>query len=80
MASLAHDIAMEAPSIRADVIEAMEFPQLAQKYGVSGVPTTVISDVVHFVGSLPEKQFLMQIQEAAEQVKTLKSAGQPPSD
>jgi glutaredoxin-like protein len=60
-ASMAHMFAVENDIIRADVIDANEFPQLAIKYGVMGVPKVVVNDKVEFVGVLPEKMFLEHV-------------------
>ena len=56
--SLAHQFAMENPNIRADMIEINEFPQLAIKYTVMGVPKTVINENVEMVGLQPEEELL----------------------
>jgi glutaredoxin-like protein len=61
VASLAHKFAIENDLIRADVIEVSEFPHLGFKYGVMGVPKTVINEKVEFVGALPEDLFLEHI-------------------
>ena len=53
--------AVESPHITADVVEATEFPEWVRKYGVRGVPKTIINDDVEFVGALPEKEFLQYI-------------------
>jgi len=46
---------MESALITADVVEATEFPLLARKYAVRGVPKTVINDgESEFVGAQPE--------------------------
>lgn len=55
----AHKMAMENEWIRADMIEATEFPELADKYGVMGVPRVVINDEHYFEGALPEQVFLL---------------------
>lgn len=55
----AHKMAMENELIRADMIEATEFPELADKYGVMGVPRVVINDEHYFEGALPEQVFLL---------------------
>lgn len=57
-AVMAHKFAMENDLIRADVIDASEFPHLAQKYSVMGVPKVVINEKVEFVGAVPENMFL----------------------
>lgn len=61
VASLAHKFAVESDLIKADVIEVGEFPHLGLKYGVMGVPKTVINEKVEFVGALPEDLFLEHI-------------------
>lgn len=63
---LAHMMAMENPKmIRAEMIEALEFPELADKYGVSGVPHTTINDGKGTViGAVPEAHLLTEIRAA----------------
>jgi len=63
---LAHMMAMENPRmVRAEMIEAMEFPELADKYGVSGVPHTTINDGKGTViGAVPESYLLTEIRAA----------------
>lgn len=57
---------MENDLIRADAIEATEFPDLAEKYRVYAVPKTVINDAAGIEGSLPEQLFLDGILKALE--------------
>jgi glutaredoxin-like protein len=63
---LAHQMAMENPAmIRAEGVEATEFPELADQFHVRGVPQTVInagSGMV--VGAVPEQRLLAEIQRA----------------
>jgi predicted DsbA family dithiol-disulfide isomerase len=49
---------MENPLITADMIEAIEFPHLAEKYEVTGVPKTIINEKVEIEGAVPENVFL----------------------
>ncbi|MBN2147058.1 MAG: thioredoxin family protein [Anaerolineales bacterium] len=63
---LAHQMAMESPMIQAEMVEAMEFPDLANRHNVSGVPQTTINDGAGtVVGSVPEAQLLAEIQRLA---------------
>ena len=55
---LAHHLAIASEWIRADCVEATEFPDLAQRYRVMAVPKTVVNDRVSFEGALPEPQFV----------------------
>ena len=61
---LAHRMAMESDMVRADMVEASEFPYLVHKYNVFGVPKTVVNEEVDFEGSLPEPLFLAQVMQA----------------
>jgi len=61
VASIANKFAVENDSIRVDVVDVSEFPHLAQKYGVMGVPKTVINERVEFVGAVPEDIFLEHV-------------------
>jgi predicted DsbA family dithiol-disulfide isomerase len=45
---------MESEWITADTVEATEFPHLANKYQVFGVPRTVINETIHVEGAVPE--------------------------
>jgi len=66
MVRLAHQAAMESPWIRADMIEAMEFPELADAYGVYGVPRTVINEVIHIEGAVPEGYFIRELMKVTD--------------
>lgn len=55
---LAYSFALENDLIRADAIEASEFPDLSALYRVYAVPRTVINGEGSIEGSLPEDAFL----------------------
>ncbi|MCX8201460.1 MAG: thioredoxin family protein [Candidatus Caldarchaeum sp.] len=57
----AHQMAIENELITADMIEAIEFPHLANKYDVMAVPKIVINDKIFFEGALPESHFLEHV-------------------
>ncbi len=61
---LAHQCAMESPRVRGEMVESTEFPHLAQKYHVFGVPKTVINETVFVEGAVPEDVFLEHILKA----------------
>jgi len=55
--------------IEAEAIEAMEFPELSDRYGVSGVPQTTINlGAGTAVGAVPEEHLLAEIQRAVNRV------------
>jgi glutaredoxin-like protein len=56
-AAVAHKLAIESSLIRADVIDTSEFPDLALKNNVIGVPKIVINGKVDFVGAFNEDLF-----------------------
>ena len=58
---LAHRLAMESDWIRADMVEATEFPHLANKYQVYGVPRTVINETIHVEGAVPEPMLVSEL-------------------
>ena len=60
----AHQMAIENEKITADMVEAIEFPHLAQKYQVMGVPKTIINEKTEVVGLVPEEVFLEEIKKA----------------
>ncbi|RME39382.1 MAG: glutaredoxin [Thermoflexia bacterium] len=62
--TLAHQMAVASPMVRADMVEATEFPHLAYRYHVMGVPRTVINEKVHIEGAVPESYVLAKLQEA----------------
>jgi len=53
-------MAFASPNITSVAVEATEFPDLARKYHVSGVPKTVVNDEVEILGALPEDAFVDQ--------------------
>ncbi len=65
---LAHQMAMENPRmIRAEGVEAMEFPELANRFNVHGVPQTVINAGAGIVvGAVPEQNLLAEISRALQ--------------
>jgi glutaredoxin-like protein len=56
-AAIAHKLAIESDMIKSDVIESSEFPDMAMKYNVIGVPKVVINEKIDFVGEFNEDLF-----------------------
>jgi alkyl hydroperoxide reductase subunit AhpF len=57
----AYRLALANPNVVAEGVEASEFPQLAQRYRISGVPDTVIdgpNGQERVLGGQPDKVFL----------------------
>jgi hypothetical protein len=53
-------MALASPNITAFAVEATEFPDLARRYRVTGVPKTIVADDVEILGALPEPAFVEQ--------------------
>jgi predicted DsbA family dithiol-disulfide isomerase len=53
-------MAFASPNITAYAVEATEFPDLARRYRVTGVPKTVVDEEVEILGALPESAFVEQ--------------------
>jgi len=62
---LAHKMAMENALVQAEMVEATEFPELSNRFGVSGVPqTTINSGKGNVIGAVPEANLMAEIQRA----------------
>lgn len=58
-------MAMESPLVQAEGVDAMEFPDLADRFRVSGVPQTTINDGAGIVmGAVPPEYLVAEIQRA----------------
>ncbi|MBN2794198.1 MAG: thioredoxin family protein [Clostridia bacterium] len=62
--SKAHKLAYENPNVEAEMIECGTFPELADKYNVSGVPKIVFNDTEELIGNQPFDQFLSAVLKA----------------
>lgn len=51
--------------MRADIVEASEFPELAERFAVYAVPKVVINGTTEFVGAQPEAAFVGYVAQAA---------------
>lgn len=60
---VAHKFAYLNPKIKSDMVEATEFPHLARKYNVMGVPRTIINETDFIEGAVPEDMLLDKIYE-----------------
>lgn len=63
-AIMSHKLAFVSDKIKAHVVEAIEFSELSNRYGVSAVPKIVVNDKVQFEGALPETDFVSKVLEA----------------
>lgn len=61
MVHLAHQLAFINDNVRADMIDASEFPTLVERYQVQGVPRTVINERPAFEGALQPPTAILAI-------------------
>lgn len=61
MITLANQMAVESPMVKATAIDATEYPDLVRQYNVNGVPKTVINDTVGIVGVASEDDLIAAI-------------------
>jgi predicted DsbA family dithiol-disulfide isomerase len=53
-------MAFANPNITAYAVEATEFPDMARRYMVTGVPKTVVNDEIEILGAVPQDEFVEQ--------------------
>lgn len=63
--SLANRMSIASPWVSARTVEANEFPELSARFGVQGVPRTVVNERGAFVGALPEPPFIETVLQLA---------------
>jgi len=61
---LAQQMAFYSDKVKADMVEISEYPHLAQKYSVQGVPRTTINEDWYQEGAAPESMIIAKIKEA----------------
>ena len=54
-------MALENPLVTAAAIEASEYPDLVQRYRITGVPKTVVNDTTEILGLQSELPFIHRI-------------------
>jgi hypothetical protein len=58
---VAHRMAIECDRIVADMVEATEFPHLAQRYNIMAVPKMIANEFGLMDGALPEEAVIANI-------------------
>jgi alkyl hydroperoxide reductase subunit F len=61
MVHVANQFAFANDNIRSDMVESSEFPQLVQKYNVTGVPKTIINETHTFDGAISADAVFVEI-------------------
>jgi glutaredoxin-like protein len=60
----ANHIAMAADGVKAEMVEAMEFSELSDRFNVRGVPRIVINDDDAYEGAIPAQRFVEAVLKA----------------
>jgi glutaredoxin-like protein len=55
---LAHKLALASPWVTADMVDASEFPDLADRYHVHAVPKTIINEIILIEGAVGEAMLM----------------------
>jgi hypothetical protein len=72
---LALQMALESPLVEVEAVEAMEFPDLSERFQVRGVPQTTINQgAANVVGAVPEEDLLLEIERALISPAPLRAA------
>ena len=61
---MAYRLALASPHISAEGVEVSEFPELGERFAVMGVPKTVIDELIHVEGAVPEPMLLEKLGQA----------------
>ncbi len=65
----AHRFAILNENIIGEMVEAMEFPEWANKWNVMSVPHILINEDVQFIGAYPDEQYIKYVVEAWKKMK-----------
>jgi len=66
MVHAAHQFAYVNDHVRADMVEASQFPEITSRYQVEGVPRTIINETTALEGAHPEAIFYLAILQAVD--------------
>ncbi len=66
MARVVEVLALASPHLRAEIIEAGEFPALAERYGVRAVPAAVVEERPPLLGVITAEELVQEAVHAAE--------------
>lgn len=67
---LAHRLAFASDRVTASMVDASEFPDLADRYDVHAVPLTVINGTIRLEGAVPESELQAELHAMVTESKT----------
>ncbi|AGB05094.1 Glutaredoxin-like domain protein [Aciduliprofundum sp. MAR08-339] len=65
----AHRFAILNENVTGEMVEAMEFPEWADRWKVMSVPHIVINEDVQFIGAYPDEQYIDYVVQAYEKTR-----------
>lgn len=78
---MGHKLAYVKDNWRSAMVEAMEFPEMSQRYEVQAVPRIVTNDSAYFEGNMPEPMFVDMVIKAVtgqQGVQRIRVEGEQP--
>jgi predicted DsbA family dithiol-disulfide isomerase len=70
IAELSLSLAMQFSTIKTEIIEIQEYPDLANNYGISSVPVTVINDKIQLDGQISSDTLVEAILKIDDEIRT----------
>ena len=61
-------LALASPKVSVEIVDARQEPDMAEDYGISAVPTTVINDELIMVGVIPATDIALRLLERVREI------------
>ncbi len=61
-----NSLAVENPNVKVEIIDVSVYPELAEKYGITSAPTTIINDSVRLIGYISKEEVVKWIEKAED--------------
>jgi len=61
-----NSLAVENPNVKVEIIDVSVYPELAEKYGITSAPTTIINDSVRLIGYVSKEEVVKWIEKAED--------------
>jgi thiol-disulfide isomerase/thioredoxin len=61
-----NSLAVENPNVKVEIIDVSAYPELAEKYGITSAPTTIINDSVRLIGYISKEEVVKWIEKAED--------------
>ena len=61
-----NSLAVENPNVKVEIVDVSVYPELAEKYGITSAPTTIINDSVRLIGYISKEEVVKWIEKAED--------------